>query len=81
MLGYVRKLTLQPASVTPVDISELRECDFSDQTIVDIALHTALFAAWTRIVDGLGGNLGPGLLEEADRLRLPQAWGTAPSGA
>jgi uncharacterized peroxidase-related enzyme len=75
MLDYARKLALHPYSVTPMDITDLRAVGFSDDGIVDIALHTALFAAFTRIADGLGGSLPAVLLEDAERLRLPQAWG------
>ncbi len=75
MLDYARKLALHPYSVTPMDITDLRAIGFADDAIVDIALHTALFAAFTRIADGLGGTLPPVLLEDAERLRLPQAWG------
>ena len=80
MLRYARKLTLHPYSVTPMDITDLHECGFSDEVIVDIALNTALFAAWNRIVDGLGGTLHPPLLEDAKRLHLPQAWGGSSTG-
>jgi hypothetical protein len=80
MLHYARKLTVQPWSVTPMDITDLRACGFSDAAIVDIALNTALFAAWNRIVDGLGGTLHSPLLDEAERLHLPQAWAVSGGG-
>ena len=75
LLRYAGKLTLHPYAVTPMDIADLHAVGFDDPAIVDIALHTSLFAAWTRIVDGLGGTVPSYLLEEAERLRLPQAWG------
>ncbi len=74
MLRYARKLTRHPYSVTPMDIADLRGIGYSDAAIADIALNTALFAAWNRIVDGLGGALHPAFLEDAERLRLPHAW-------
>jgi len=75
MLEYARKLTLHPYAVTPMDVTDLRAVGFSDEAVVDIALHTSLFAAFTRIADGLGGTLPAPLLEDAERLHLPQSWG------
>ncbi len=75
MLRYAGKLALHPYAVTPMDIADLHAAGFADPAIVDIALHASLFAAWTRIVDGLGGTVPGYLLVEAERLRLPQAWG------
>ncbi len=76
MLRYAGKLTLHPYAVTPMDIADLHAVGLEDPAIVDIALHASLFAAWTRIVDGLGGTVPGYLLDEAERLRLPQAWGS-----
>ncbi|CAN5717827.1 hypothetical protein BH23CHL2_BH23CHL2_12090 [soil metagenome] len=70
MLKYVHKLTVQPSKITEDDIVPLREAGFSDQAIGDIAINCALFAFFTRIVDGIGATLEPGMTQEAERLGL-----------
>ena len=57
MLDYAAKLTLTPAAVTREDVQALREADFDDRSILDIALITAYFAFVNRISDGLGLEL------------------------
>ncbi|MEZ4521184.1 MAG: hypothetical protein R3A46_06025 [Thermomicrobiales bacterium] len=70
MLEYVYKLTVQPANIDESDIVPLREAGFDDRAIGDIAVNCALFAFFTRIVDGLGATLEPGMIEEAERIGL-----------
>lgn len=70
MLKYVHKLTVRPGQISELDIVPLREAGFSDQAIGDIAINCALFAFFTRIVDGIGATLEPGMIQEAERLGL-----------
>ena len=77
MLKYVYKLTVRPGDVVEADIAPLREAGFSDAAIGDIAINCSLFAFFTRIVDGLGATLEPGMVEEAERLGLTSHLGLA----
>jgi alkylhydroperoxidase family enzyme len=70
MLKYVYKLTVQPGDVVEQDAAALREAGFDDAAIGDIAINCALFAFFTRIVDGLGATLEPDMTAEAERLGL-----------
>ena len=54
MLAYAAKLTREPASMTSRDVDALREVDFSDRDILEIAEVTAYYAYVNRIADGLG---------------------------
>lgn len=72
MLRYVHRLTTAPSTVTEADIDTLRSAGFSDQAIGDIATNCALFAFFTRIVDGLGATLEPDMAAEAERLGIQQ---------
>ena len=77
MLKYVYKLTVQPGDVTAADVTPLRDAGFTDQAIGDVAINCSLFAFFTRIVDGLGATLEPGMTEEAQRLGLTSHLGIA----
>ena len=70
MLKYVYKLSIRPAEMVESDVIALRDAGFDDRAIGDIAINCALFAFFTRIVDGLGATLEPGMAEEAERLGL-----------
>jgi alkylhydroperoxidase family enzyme len=70
MLKYVYKLTTQPGDMCEQDVAALREAGFSDAAIGDIAINCALFAFFTRIVDGLGATLEPDMTSEAERIGL-----------
>jgi uncharacterized peroxidase-related enzyme len=54
MLAYVAKLTQPPAAVVEADVEALREADFSDRAILDVAQIAAYFAFVTRLAHGLG---------------------------
>lgn len=77
MMKYVYKLTTQPGDVVEADVAALRDAGFSDKAIGDIAINCALFAFFTRVVDGLGATLEPGMVEEAERLGLSSHLGLA----
>lgn len=77
MLRYVYKLTVQPGDIVEADVTPLREAEFSDKAIGDIAINCSLFAFFTRVVDGLGATLEPGMIEDAERLGLTSHLGLA----
>ena len=77
MLKYVYKLTTLPAEMVEADVIALRDAGFEDNAIGDIAINCALFAFFTRIVDGLGATLEPGMVEDAERLGLTSHLGIA----
>jgi uncharacterized protein YciW len=70
MLKYVHRLTVQPGAMTEADVSKLREAGFGDRAITDIAANCALFAFFTRIVDGLGATLEADMPSEAERIGI-----------
>ncbi|MFY0309509.1 carboxymuconolactone decarboxylase family protein [Leisingera sp. D0M16] len=53
-MGYARKLTEAPASVSEADVAALREAGFDDGQILEINQVTAYFAYANRTVLGLG---------------------------
>lgn len=57
MLEYAAKLTLEPWNMQKEDVETLREKDFSDEAILDIAQVTGYFAFVNRLADGLGVEL------------------------
>jgi alkylhydroperoxidase family enzyme len=79
MLKYVYKLTVQPGDVCEQDVAALRDEGFSDAAIGDIAINCALFAFFTRIVDGLGATLEPNMPAEAERIGLTSHLRPAPA--
>lgn len=54
MLGYVEKLTREPASVYKDDIEALRAAGFDDTAILQINLIASWFNYINRVADGLG---------------------------
>ena len=58
MLEWVEKLTIAPASMIEADIQSLRDVDWTDRDILDIAHACAYFNFRVRVVDGLGLELG-----------------------
>jgi uncharacterized peroxidase-related enzyme len=60
MLGFLEKLTLEPAAVTSSDVAPLRARGLSDAAIED-AIHVAvLFNVYDRMADTLGFDVpGP----------------------
>lgn len=57
LLDYVVKLTLTPSEVANDDVQALRDADFGDRAILDIAQVAAYFAFVNRISEGLGVEL------------------------
>lgn len=53
MLGFLEKLTLEPASVTAADVAPLRAVGLSDAAIEDAIHATVLFNIYDRMADTL----------------------------
>jgi uncharacterized peroxidase-related enzyme len=59
MLGFLEKLTLNPAGIGPDDVAPLRATGLTDEEIEDAIHVCALFNVINRVADSLG-------FEEAD---------------
>lgn len=57
MLDYAARLTKDPASITELHVTRLRDHGFTDLAIHDICFITAYFAFVNRMADGLGVEL------------------------
>lgn len=57
MLDYCAKLTRTPWDMVEGDVIALRNCEFDDRAILDIAQVVAYYAYVNRIADGLGVSL------------------------
>jgi alkylhydroperoxidase family enzyme len=53
MLGFLEKVTVTPADITPDDIRPLRAQSLSDRTIQDALLVCTLFNIIDRVADAL----------------------------
>lgn len=53
MLDYSAKLTRRPWAINESDLRRLRDSQFSDRAILDIAQVVAYYAYVNRIADGL----------------------------
>jgi uncharacterized protein YciW len=58
MLEYAEKLTLTPSAMTEEDVQKLRGAGWTDRDVLDIVHVCAYFNFRTRVVDGLGLELG-----------------------
>jgi uncharacterized peroxidase-related enzyme len=66
MLGFLEKLTLEPAMVTPADAAALRASGLSDRAIEDAIHVCAVFNLVDRMADALGFEVpGPDAFAEA----------------
>ena len=60
MLGFLEKLTLEPAEVGPADVVPLRAAGLSDAAIEDAIHACVLFNVYDRMADSLNFHLpGP----------------------
>jgi len=53
-LGFLQKLTMQPAEVGPEDVAPLRAAGVRDEAILDAIAICALFSLIDRVADALG---------------------------
>jgi uncharacterized peroxidase-related enzyme len=67
IIGYVRKLTLEPARVTEADASAVFASGWDDQALHDVIMVCALFNYMNRVVDGLGIQTSPEYLQMSGR--------------
>ncbi len=56
-LGFLERLTLEPESVGPDDVTPLRRAGVSDQAIEDAIRVCAMFNVVDRLADALGFEL------------------------
>ena len=59
MCAHAERLALEPASVSPAILDELRAAGLTDRMILDMNLVCAAFAFFVRMADGLGAELEP----------------------
>ena len=59
-LGFLQKLTLSPAEVTPADVARVRAAGVSDQAIEDAINVCFVFSVLTRLADAFDFDLTTG---------------------
>ena len=57
MLGFLQKLTLEPASVGPADVEALRAAGVDDDAYRDAVWVAFAFNTITRVADSLGWDI------------------------
>lgn len=57
MLGFIEKLTLHPAELTPDDAAAVRAAGVSEAALVDAIYVAALFNMIVRLADSLGWDV------------------------
>ncbi len=57
MLGFLEKLTLDPASLTAADVARLHAADLTDDAIEDAIHVCALFNIYDRMADALSFDI------------------------
>jgi uncharacterized peroxidase-related enzyme len=63
MMTFARKVARGPYAVTASDVAELKKHGFTDAEVFDITAAASARAFWTGIVEGLGVEAEPSLLE------------------
>ena len=75
MLGFLEKLTLQPAAVTAADVAPLRAPGLTDRAIEDAIHVAALFNIYDRMADTLGFEVpGPESFAYSARMLLRRGY-------
>jgi alkylhydroperoxidase family enzyme len=54
LLSFVKRLTLEPAKTTDLDVEALRKVGWTDDQIFEANFITALFAFFNRMAEGFG---------------------------
>ena len=57
-LQYTHKLCMSPQDTTPEDIDDLRRAGWNDGEILEIVQVVAMFSYFTRVINGVGIQLG-----------------------
>jgi alkylhydroperoxidase family enzyme len=74
-LGFLEKLTLEPADVCPADIGALRAAGVSDEGVADAIQVCALFNIYDRLADALDFYLpGPEDYAAAGRFLMKRGY-------
>ena len=58
-LGFIEKMTLHPAELTPADAESVRAAGVTDDGLVDAIHVAALFNMIVRLADALGWDVPP----------------------
>ena len=75
MLGFLEKLTLQPAAVTAADVMPLRAQGLTDRAIEDAIHVAAMFNIYDRMADTLGFEVpGPESFAYSARMLLRRGY-------
>jgi len=75
MLGFLDKLTLDPASLCAADLVPLRQAGLSDDAIEDAIHVCAIFNIFDRMADALGFEvLAPDAAARAARFLLTRGY-------
>lgn len=75
MLGFLEKLTLEPAAVTPADVAPLRAAGLTDEAIEDAIHVCALFNIIDRIADTLDFDVpGPDAVADSATTMLQRGY-------
>ena len=69
MVEFSRKVARDASSVTADDVALLRRHQFSDAEVFDIAAAAAARAFWTKLVESLGVEAEPSLLDMSGPLQ------------
>lgn len=74
-LGFLEKLTLEPASVTAADVAPLRAAGLSDAAIEDAIHATVLFNIYDRLADTLEFHIpGPASFAQGAEMLLKRGY-------
>ena len=69
MLAFTQKAVLDPHSITPADIDDLRAHGFSDVEILDITLAATARSFFAKLLDALGVEPDAVYLEMEEEMR------------
>lgn len=78
LLGFVRKLTLEPAKMSDADAQAVRDAGWSPKALQDAVLVCALFSFYNRLIEGHGIKGHPELYRRNGRLLAELGYGARP---
>jgi len=79
-MSFVRKMARGAYMVTRADVERLKQHGFSDAEVFDIAAAAAARAFWTGVVEALGVEPEPSLLEMESEFKRSLACGRPLNG-
>ena len=77
LLGYMGKLTREPARATQSDVEALYDAGWSERAVLDAVLVCSYFNMLNRLVDGVGIDLDADSRSKAGRLIAEEARASA----